>query len=109
MPPGRTRLYADNAARQRAYREREAKRRAQRTRKVYHLSQTDEWETPQWFFDELHTTFAFTLDVAATPQNAKCPRYFTKVDDGLVQDWGREICWMNPPFKQSLDLWMRKA
>ena len=109
MPPGRTRLYADNAARQRAYRAREAPRRAQRTRKVYHLSQTDEWETPQPFFDQLHAEFGFTLDVAATAQNAKCVRYFTKDDDGLARDWGQEICWMNPPFKQSLDVWMHKA
>lgn len=50
-------------------------------------SATDEWPTPQEFFDELNAEFHFDLDVCATSENAKCLRYFTKVDDGLSQTW----------------------
>ena len=29
--------------------------------------------------------YHFTLDVAATPQNSKCERFFTAAEDGLKQ------------------------
>ena len=51
-------------------------------------STTDEWATPQSLFDELDKTFHFTVDVCASPENAKCSKYFTKETDGLKQDWG---------------------
>lgn len=51
-------------------------------------SQTDEWATPQALFDELNGTFHFTLDPCATPENAKCAKFYTKEQDGLKQDWG---------------------
>lgn len=41
-------------------------------------SKTNEWATPQAFFDELDKEFNFTLDPCATPQNAKCARYLQK-------------------------------
>lgn len=50
-------------------------------------SATDLWATPQGFFDELNEEFAFETDVCAIPENAKCARYFTPDDDGLVQKW----------------------
>ena len=59
-------------------------RRPQHQRKVYHTAKSTEWETPQPFFDALHAEFGFTLDVAATSTNAKCPRYFTREDNGLI-------------------------
>jgi phage N-6-adenine-methyltransferase len=67
-----------------------------------------EWETPQTFFDTLNAEFGFTLDVAAQPHNAKCPRYFTPSDDGLVQPW-TGVCWMNPPYGRMIAAWMQKA
>lgn len=51
-------------------------------------SQTDEWATPQTLFDELNATFKFTLDPCATPENAKCAKFYAKEQDGLRQDWG---------------------
>lgn len=51
-------------------------------------SNTDEWATPQALFDELNGTFHFTLDPCATPENAKCAKFYTKEQDGLKQDWG---------------------
>ena len=50
-------------------------------------SKPEMWETPQAFFDDLNNLFQFTLDACATPENAKCERYFTPEMDGLKQDW----------------------
>ena len=60
----------------------------------------DDWETPQEFFDALDAEFHFTLDACATPENAKCARYFTPEQDGLRQDWQGETVWCNPPYSQ---------
>ena len=51
-------------------------------------SKTGEWETPQVFYDRLNWKYHFTLDAAATPENAKCERYFTAEDDALSKNWG---------------------
>ena len=72
-------------------------------------SNTDEWSTPQDFFTALDAEFGFTLDVCATPENAKCPRFFTEEDNGLEQSWAGETCWMNPPYGRAIGEWMRKA
>lgn len=51
---------------------------------VMFSSKTDVWATPQKFFDELNREFNFELDVCATPENAKCRRFYTKEQDGLA-------------------------
>lgn len=71
-------------------------------------SSTDEWETPQELYDTLNDEFHFTIDVCATPENAKVARYFTKEDDGLKQTWGG-TCWMNPPYGRQIAQWVAKA
>ena len=71
-------------------------------------SRTDEWETPKDFFQKLDDEFHFDLDVCATPENAKCKRYFTKEQDGLKQEW-KGMCWMNPPYGRQISLWVKKA
>lgn len=76
---------------------------------VHFSSKTDLWATPQHTFDELHQEFGFTMDVCATPENAKVCRFFTKDNDGLAQDWSRHICWMNPPYGREIGRWMAKA
>ena len=52
-------------------------------------------------FDRLNARFHFTLDVCATPENAKCPVFFTKDVDGLAQYWPAGTMdashWDNPP------------
>jgi len=72
-------------------------------------SNKDDWETPQWLFDQLNTEFQFTLDVCATPSNAKCQRYFSPEQDGLFQSWAGETCWCNPPYGREVWKWVRKA
>lgn len=71
-------------------------------------SDTVEWETPQTFFDEFNKQFHFTLDVCATSSNAKCEKYFTKKENGLMQTWSG-VCWMNPPYGPEIVDWMKKA
>ncbi|MCH7686077.1 MAG: adenine methyltransferase, partial [Planctomycetes bacterium] len=54
--------------------------------------------------------FDFSLDVCASPQNAKCARYFSSDDDGLSQSWAGEICFCNPPYHRHLiSAWITKA
>ncbi|HZQ11012.1 MAG TPA: DNA N-6-adenine-methyltransferase [Anaerolineae bacterium] len=67
-----------------------------------------EWETPPEIFNPLDREFGFTTDVAASDLNTKCKHYYTIREDGLKQEW-RGVCWMNPPYGQQLNLWMRKA
>ena len=60
-------------------------------------------------FDPLDARFGgFTLDAAAAPHNAKCAKYFTRADDGLVQSWAGERVWCNPPYSKIGD-WVMKA
>ena len=55
---------------------------------VLFSSRSEEWETPQDFFDKLDAEFHFTLDAAATPENAKCEQFYTKVENSLEKKWG---------------------
>ena len=71
-------------------------------------SKTDNWETPQDFFDKLNKEFYFNLDACATDENAKCKVYFTKEQDGLSQEWGSRT-WCNPPYGREIGKWVKKA
>ena len=76
---------------------------------VHFSSVTDNWPTPQDFFDRVNALYGpLELDVCASSENAKCPRYYTREDNGLAQPWtGR--CWMNPPYGRTIGQWMKKA
>lgn len=76
---------------------------------VHFSSKSNEWATPQDFFDRLNEEFHFTLDAAATPENAKCDRYFTLRQNGLIQDWTGETVWLNPPYARQIQRWIDKA
>lgn len=76
--------------------------------KGMYTSNSCEWETPVDFFGKLDSEFGFDLDVCATPENAKCARYYTKEDDGLEKEW-TGVCWMNPPYGREIGEWMKKA
>lgn len=71
-------------------------------------SVSENWETPQAFFDLLDREFHFTLDVCASPKNAKCSQFFTKADDALIHHWVG-VCWMNPPYGRVIGDWIQKA
>ena len=75
---------------------------------VHFSSKTDLWSTPQDLFDSLNAEWHFTLDVCATPENAKCKKFYTPDMDGLKQDWKDNICWMNPPYGKDRSLFPLK-
>ena len=77
--------------------------------KVLFSSASDMWETPQNLFNELNREFNFDLDPCATPENAKCERYFTLADNGLTQNWGGVNVFCNPPYGREIYVWVKKC
>ena len=77
--------------------------------KVHYSSKTNEWETPQELFNRYNEIYHFTLDVCATEENTKCKKFFTKKENGLLQNWSKDICWMNPPYGREISKWIEKA
>jgi phage N-6-adenine-methyltransferase len=69
---------------------------------------TDVWATPQWLYDALNKEFGFTLDPCSDGTNAKCEKFFTASENGLLRDWKTDVVFMNPPYSE-VDEWMRKA
>ena len=76
--------------------------------KTMFSSATPEWSTPQDFYDQLNAEFKFELDVCANAENTKCDKFYTKEQDGLLQEWGG-TCWMNPPYGHGIKAWVKKA
>ena len=74
-----------------------------------YTSRTDEWATPQNFFDKLNEEFHFTLDPCASTENHKCDKYYTKEQNGLSFDWGKEVVFCNPPYGKEIKYWCEKA
>lgn len=72
-------------------------------------SKTDEWATPQDFFDALDAEFHFTLDPCCTRENAKCAKHYTKEENGLALSWVNETVFCNPPYGRELPKWVRKC
>jgi phage N-6-adenine-methyltransferase len=72
-------------------------------------SRSEEWPTPQDFYDRLDREFDFTLDPCATSDNAKCSLFFTKEDNGLHQDWGKHTVFCNPPYGKQMRAWAKKC
>ena len=72
-------------------------------------SKTDMRATPQDFFDKLNDEFKFNLDPCATPENAKCEKYFTKEDDGLSKSRDNQNVFCNPPYGRELPKWVKKC
>lgn len=65
--------------------------------------------TPKYLFNQLHSEYQFTIDICAEPWNAKLPRYVTKEQDALSFVWGPdETVWCNPPFKRPAK-WLEKG
>ena len=79
-----------------------------KTQKVMFSSESDEWETPQDFYDKLNKKHRFTLDACSTHLNHKCEKYYTAEDDGLSKSWKGETVFVNPPYSQ-IEKWLKKA
>ena len=76
---------------------------------IHFSSASNEWATPQDFFNKLNEEFNFTLDPCATHENHKCAKYYTQEDDGLAQSWDNEIIFCNPPYGRQIKNWVKKA
>ena len=83
------------------------------------------WETPPDFFKALNAEFHFTLDAAASHENALCKFYFTPEGmfsklgnsyttenygaNGLEQSWQGHRVFCNPPYDSSIGEWVKQA
>ncbi len=74
------------------------------------ISKSDEWATERWLFEYCNWLYGpFDTDVAAAPWNAKCARFFTKRDSGLVNPWGARD-WDNSPYSKGMkEAFMRRG
>lgn len=73
--------------------------------KVLYSSEKTDWETPRSLFEELDKEFHFDLDAAASKENTKCKKFFTKEDNALGQDWYKDGIYnifINPPYSRAL-------
>ena len=76
----------------------------------------DEFETPDYIYQQLNAIFNFNFDVACNTTNCKCAtqilleRYFPNGInfDGLKENWSTLRCFCNPPFSNKAD-WIKKA
>lgn len=59
---------------------------------------TDEWATPVELFEFLNEKFNFTIDLAATRENALVQQYMDKEIDALKQTWKGQTGFLNYPF-----------
>ena len=71
------------------------------------LDKVDDRRTPRSLFDPLHEEFEFTLDVAASADNALCDRFYDLESDGLSSSWHGERVWCNPPYS-AIGPWVDK-
>ena len=72
-------------------------------------SKTNEWTTPQSLFDKLNDEFGFTLDPCCQVETAKCQKYYTQKENGIIQDWSNDVVFMNPPYGGHTGDWIKKA
>lgn len=76
---------------------------------IHFSSKTNEWATPQKFFDELNKEFNFNLDPCANTKNHKCAMWFNEKEDGLSKSWDNSRIFMNPPYGHEIGKWVKKA
>jgi len=76
--------------------------------KVMFSNKSDEWDTPQDFYDMLDEKYNFTLDPCASATSAKCPVFFTEDMDGLSRSWKGHTVFVNPPYSD-VKGWAKKC
>lgn len=79
-----------------------------KTQETMFSSKSDDWYTPEEFYQKLNSEFSFTLDPCASDENFKCKKYYTEEDEGLSKSWAGETVFMNPPYSKVKD-WIKKA
>lgn len=80
---------------------------------IHFRSDSDDWSTPDWVFRFAEQKYGpFTIDLCASAENAKCPRYYDIEADALKQDWGDETGLLNHPYSRKSGgayVWLGKA
>ena len=79
------------------------------TQGVMFSSKSNDWATPQDFYNQLDAEFGFTLDPCASQASAKCSSFYTADDDGLSKNWEGQTVFMNPPYGRKIGHWIQKA
>ena len=67
-----------------------------------------EYSTPLRIINPLIEEFDLLFDICASAENHKLPFYWTVEDNAFTKEWFGN-CWMNPPFSNDLNKWVRKA
>lgn len=67
------------------------------------------WETPKEIFNELNKEFNFSLDPCCEINTAKCNKFYTSKENGLIQDWQGENVFVNPPYGREIVEWVKKS
>ena len=67
------------------------------------------WETPMHLFNSMDKEFNFTLDPCCVEKTAKCDKFFTPKENGLIQDWSKDVCFVNPPYGREITHWVEKS
>ena len=87
-----------------------AKTEKSQSMKVCLSTGKNDWGTPQDLFDKLNAEFKFTLDACASAENTKCAKFYSEEQNALIQDWSKDIVFMNPPYSTKLqNLFVQKA
>jgi site-specific DNA-methyltransferase (adenine-specific) len=89
--------------------EAESKRKSRLNTSLMFSSKDGTWTTPPDFFAHLNRLFGpFTLDAAASRENACCPKFLDKKIDALSVNWPG-VVYLNPPYGREIGLWIEKA
>ena len=76
---------------------------------IHFSSDRMDWATPPEVFLPLNKEFGFTLDPCCTSKNAKCEKFYTAQENGLLQDWSGEVVFLSPPRGRQTHKWIKKA
>ncbi len=76
---------------------------------VLYSSDKDEWYTPNCIINRVTGVLgSIQLDPCSNPgKTIPADRYYTKEDDGLVQEWRGRV-YMNPPYGNEIPKWIKK-
>lgn len=65
--------------------------------------------TPVDIWSKISKEFPFTLDACASDANHLLPKYYTKEQDCLKQDWSGEVVYCHPLFDTNIGNFVKKA
>lgn len=71
------------------------------------MNDSERWQTPPEIFDPLNAEFRFDLDAAADEKTKRVERF---LEDALdPAEWPGRSIWLNPPYGNKLEPFVRRA